>query len=162
MKMSKKEKDTILLSWGKYQKMAEYLALEIKKDFAPCIIVGIVRGGLILAVQLSHILGVRDVDWIVARRTKSDKIGDFGENVEIIGSGALDIKGKNVLLVDDIGDTGATINAALDILKKKKPKDIKVASLFLKHHCKAKVDYYCQKVKNNKWIIFPWENQSIK
>ena len=156
------KKDTILLSWDRYQKMAEYLALEIKKDFVPCVIVGIVRGGLILTVQLSHLLGVRNIDWIVARRTKSDKIGDFGEGVEIIGSGALDVKDKNVLLVDDIGDTGATINTALDVLKKKRPKDIKVASLFLKYHCKAKVDYYCERVKNNKWIIFPWENQSIK
>lgn len=53
--------------------------------------------------------------------------------VEVIGGDNLEnLTGKNVLIVEDIIDTGRTMLKLLEILKKVKPKCIKVASLLVK------------------------------
>jgi hypoxanthine phosphoribosyltransferase len=39
---------------------------------------------------------------------------------------AIDIKGKNVLLVDDVNDTGDTLELAVQHLKEFSPKDVRV------------------------------------
>ena len=44
----------------------------------------------------------------------------------------MEIKNKNVVVVDDIMDTGYTLNAILDFIKLKNPKSIKLCTLFNK------------------------------
>ncbi|XP_076319844.1 hypoxanthine-guanine phosphoribosyltransferase-like isoform X2 [Tachypleus tridentatus] len=54
-------------------------------------------------------------------------------NVKVLGVDGLSfLQNKNVLVVEDIIDTGKTMKVLLDILEKQKPKLVKVASLFMK------------------------------
>ena len=62
----------------------------------------------------------------------------------------------NVLLVDDIDDTGDTLQLAQDYLKGLNPKEIKVAVL---HHKKTSTlipDFFTQKIICWHWITYPW------
>ena len=54
-----------------------------------------------------------------------------GVVTEIIGL-TTPVEGRDVLIVEDIVDSGLTILSALESLKKKSPKSIRVASLLLK------------------------------
>ena len=65
-----------------------------------------------------------------------------------------DVKGKKILVVDDIWDTGLTMKAVLDYLGKE---DVTTATLFWKETAKEKPTYYANVAKENTWIVYPWE-----
>lgn len=91
-------------------------------------IYGIPRGGLCLAVALSHKL---DVPLVIDQRSIS----------------------KNTLIVDDISDSGETL---LKLSKKKKTK--LVATLFTRKGTSFIPDYTAFNLKNHNWIQFSWES----
>jgi len=63
---------------------------------------------------------------------------------------------KNILIVDDISDSGGTFIEVLKILKEKYPhKNYKTISIFYKPSSKFKPDFYFH--KTNEWINFFWE-----
>jgi len=80
-------------------------------NWSPDIIIGITRGGALAAIMLSQYLNVKMIGLDVSLRdTSSDGFGQ--ETNELIASDAA--YGKKILIVDDINDTGATINWIID------------------------------------------------
>lgn len=126
-----------------------------KDNFRPDYIVGISRGGLVPAVKLSHYF---DVPMYALNKEESNLW---------IPEDALD--GKNILIIDDINDTGKTIRK----LKKEwseNPGDwskifhvgnVKFAVTINNEASKQSVDYYgytINKYENPEWCVFPWES----
>ena len=72
-----------------------------RDNFKPDIIVGITRGGLWSLMMLSHYLGIKMHTLDVRLRD-----GDIKENAKYPKTQM--VKGNNILIVDDINDTGAT------------------------------------------------------
>jgi hypoxanthine phosphoribosyltransferase len=69
----------------------------------------------------------------------------------------------NLLLCDDLSDTGVTLNKSIDWLRKYPPlqgniKDIKTAVLWKKKDSTFEPDYCAQKLNTNPWIVQPFEN----
>ena len=70
--------------------------------------------------------------------------------------------GGNLLLCDDLSDTGTTLNRSIDWLKKYPPlkgkiKDIKTAILWKKKQSTFEADYCAIKLSDNPWIVQPFE-----
>lgn len=65
------------------------------------------------------------------------------------------ISGENVLLFDDVADTGKSLDFARDYLINHGAKSVIMATLFYKPHSTVKPDYYAAETKA--WIIFPYE-----
>ncbi len=66
-----------------------------------------------------------------------------------------DIKGKHVVIIEDIVDTGKTLNCLVRVLSKRKPKSLKVLTLLDKKDSRTvdfNPDYSCFKVPN-KYIV---------
>ena len=69
----------------------------------------------------------------------------------------------NILLCDDLSDTGVTLNKSIDWLKKYPPlqeniKAIKTAVLWKKKDSTFDPDYCAQKLNSNPWIVQPFEH----
>lgn len=64
-----------------------------------------------------------------------------------------------ILLVDDIVDTGKTMTQITDFIKDHV--SYVICSLFLKPHSKIIVDIVGEIVKNDQWVIFPWEVKQL-
>ena len=138
--------------------MRDYTYNNFQKDLRkldipkPDAIVAIARGGLTIAHHLAEIFDIRGVFTINAisyeKRQKKDNINIFTiphlQNY------------KNVLVVDDISDSGDTFIQVLKILKEKyKKTHFKTLSLFYKSSSKFKPDFYFHKTEE--WIRFFWE-----
>ncbi|KAL5007683.1 hypothetical protein ScPMuIL_016489 [Solemya velum] len=134
--------EKVLVPAGLINDRIERLARDIKNDFSDEGIVGlcVLKGGykfftdlLDKIKQLNRSLEVSvplAVDFIRLKSYVDDK--STGQ-IEVIGGDNLEnLAGKNVLVVEDIVDTGRTMKKLLEILGSIKPKSVKVASLLVK------------------------------
>ncbi len=130
-------------------------ALELSflcKNFTSDAILGIARGGLTLSHFMSQALSQRNVFTL---NTISYDGRIQKDNVEVFNIPSLE-KFKKVLIVDDIIDSGKTIEKVMTLLKNSHPNiEFKVASLFYKEDALVKPDFTINKA--DKWIDFFWE-----
>jgi uncharacterized protein len=164
----------------------------------PDYIVGLTRGGLVPAVMISQYLEVpmhalsvslRDSDtgpesnlWMaedaLGPRTKERIVDDPTDIGGILqAASSLLEEGstyKNILIVDDINDTGATLNWIMQdwpsgcfpddpAWEEVWNQNVKFAVVVdnLASKCQAKMDYVgieVNKAENDVWIDFPWED----
>lgn len=126
-------------------------------------VVGIARSGLVPAVMLSHMLGVRPFAVLDIARTHSDAIRADKSQPANHGSLGLErMRGHRVLLVDDIVGQGLTLDAARrDLLDA--GIDPVTATLVVNRanlagrDPHAIVDHWACEVHG--WVIFPWEGK---
>ncbi len=117
---------------------------DISRDLAgeSLICVGVLKGAFIFLADLVRAIKTPlSVEFIgVASYSGTKSTG----HVRLTHDLALDIKGKHVLLVEDIIDTGHTIDYLLDTLRVREPKSLRVATFLSKpeaHEMHNKLDY---------------------
>lgn len=105
------------------------LAKEIAKDYAgeEIIMVCILRGSCIFFAELvKHIPNYVELEFItVSSYSNTNTSGE----VRLIADISKPIQGKNVMIVEDIIDTGYTLNYLKKLLQARNPKSLKIASL---------------------------------
>lgn len=135
------------------ERMCQALARKVRKSkYRFDVIVAIGRGGWVpgryLADYLGNILALAHMKvehYVgIAKTTK----------VRITEPVSANVKGKRVLLVDDVPDTGDSIAAAEKYLRKKGAKEIRLATLHYKPWSILRPEYYVRKTRS--WVIYPW------
>lgn len=140
------------LSWETYQHLATKLAtrlLEKNKPFDE--IVAIARGGLTLGHLLTDSLRLPICSITIQSYTDIQKQGELRITAKL----GRHIQGKEILLVDDIADSGKTLKRAVSYLKRFHPSSITTVTMFYKPQSVFRPDYFAQETK--KWVIFPTE-----
>ncbi len=143
----------LYISWKEVYSACLKIFSEIMRDQLKinCII-AISRGGMIPAAILANCLGVRKV--IIVNVKLYEEIGIKGR-LEIDRSLDLEnIDASTVLIVDDIVDTGETMEKVKEYVANYVQK-IYTAALFVKEWSRVKPDYYVY--ETTRWVIFPWE-----
>jgi len=124
----------MLLSWDDVVNVTDKIAEQINNlDKKPLYLYGIPRGGLIPATLLSHKTGIKYQQILSVYSNSSLK--DFSD----------------VLIVDDICDSGKTLESILKTYPK-----CQTASLYYKEKASIKPNIYGELV-GDEWIVFPWE-----
>jgi hypoxanthine phosphoribosyltransferase len=142
-------------SWGQiYTQLLKQAECICRSGFKPDIIVGICRGGWVPARVLSDLL---DNPNLANVRTESyTGIGKAGDPI-LTQYISIDIKGKKVLVVDEVADSGRSLQLVVDYIQKQGVSEIKTATVYYKPTCAIKPDYYGKETRN--WIIFPWDTK---
>jgi len=146
----------LILSWDNIFSDTIELARKIKRNnVKPDVLVAVLRGGAPIARILSDILDVKLIATVQAEFYAD--IATTSRKVRIIQplSDKVKIEKKNVLIVDDVADTGETLVEIVKHVKEQNPKDVKVACLHIKPWTKFIPDFYVK--KTNAWIVYPWE-----
>ena len=144
----------------KFHDLKEYarkMAKEIIKKYGkPDAIIYIERGGMVIGRLLSDFLTVKQVYSIKASYYTDDGVPMPSVN---IGKFEYELRGNEgyILLVDDIADTGKTIEAVLNQLRDKIEKKIVVATVIYKPQSIIKPDVYAYTVPNDTWVVFDYE-----
>jgi len=140
------------IGWAEYGSLTEALAEKVRSSGkAFDLVVGIARGGIPVAMVVSDRLGVK-IDTITVRSYSG--IAERG-SVRILTTLTEDIKGKSVLLVDDLVDQGDTISGVRAFLKENSAKAVETAVIFKKPWSKTHPDYFLETTED--WIVFPFE-----
>ncbi len=144
-----------VLTWDEIISMSIKLGNIVKKSgYNPNYPIGVARGGLVPLRIISDFFNNNNV-FIVNVKLYED-IARKAENVRFLQGIDEDISGHNVLVIDDVADTGVTLKAVVDYIRDNlKPKELKVATLHYKPWSVIKPDYYLSEVKD--WIVYPWE-----
>ena len=109
------------------------LGAQITKDYAddPPLLVGVLKGAMMFMTDLSRAVELPvDVDFM-AVSSYGSQTATSGV-VRIIKDLEADLAGRNVVLVEDIVDSGLTLNYLLRYLKAREPKSLEVCALFVK------------------------------
>lgn len=123
------------------------------------LIVGVSRGGLVVTRLMSDFLSIEKVQ--IVRSEYYTDVGKTLQRPRITQRIETPIGGRNVLLVDDVADTGESLIEIRKYLAAKKPTKLILCTLYIKPWSKVKPDYYAS--KTDAWIVFPWErNEAIK
>ncbi len=142
-----------LYTYEEFNKDIEALTGKIA-EFSPDALLAIARGGLTIGHFLAENLETRD---IFALNAISYDDTHKLDSVKIFNIPDLSDK-KRVLILDDISDSGDTLDEVLKILTTKYPKTtFKTATIFYKERTKIIPDYYIK--KTDKWIVFFWDKE---
>tara|TARA_B110000114_G_scaffold123757_1_gene129629 strand:- start:115 stop:651 length:537 start_codon:yes stop_codon:yes gene_type:complete len=157
--------DKLIVTFEEYTKIVEKLAIEIHKNYKPTVLVGIMRGAAPILDILSRVLKL-PIAYIVIQsysgKGMEDKQGQLMFAREI--SSLAENKDFNrVLLVDDLSDTGLTLNKSIEWLKKYEPiknyiNEVKTACLWKKKSSVFEPDFCPVKLDSDPWIVQPTEH----
>lgn len=145
------------MTWQDIEKAVEALAVTIRDDYDPDAIVGIARGGLIPAVRLSHLFN--DLLMRIIHVKYYENVDETREEPEIFWSDVEKMRGK-ILVVDDVADTGNTLEVVMNHLQDRTEGEIRICTIAYKPTSKIEPDYYVYETE--KWIVFPWEEAPVK
>lgn len=143
-----------VVTWEKVYDMLLRQAEKIRQSsFKPDVIVGIAKGGWVPARVLSDLLEISalatlQVEFYVGI-AKSRAKPVLKQKV------AAPLTRKKVLLVDDIADTGKSLEFARAHVLQRGVAEIRIAALYKKPESAVKPDYY--EAETRCWVVFPWE-----
>jgi len=149
----------ILVDWTYAYDLCKDVGEEIKAaGFQPDIIIGVARGGWFLARVLC--------DFFLLKDLFSLKTEHWGLTATITGGAEMKygldeeakrrLKGKKVLVADDVTDTGESISLVAAYVKSLGVKEVKIATMHHKSSSSFIPDFYGELIKEWKWVIYPW------
>ena len=128
--MSSQSKTRVLFSREQIETAVKGLAAEIKKDYSGKypLLIGVLKGSFMFMADLIRLLDFPlEVDFI--------RVSSYGGGMESSGRVKVvqglrsTVKGRDVLVIEDMVDTGITISFLMDYLLKKKPASLKLCAL---------------------------------
>ncbi|RME14597.1 MAG: xanthine phosphoribosyltransferase [Alphaproteobacteria bacterium] len=113
-------------------------------------VVAITRGGMAPAMIVSRELDIRTVDTISVKsynhQTQSAPVVIKAPDMKLVGDG------EGVLIIDDLVDTGKTLEVVRELLPK-----AHFATVYAKPKGRPMVDTFITEVSQDTWIFFPWD-----
>ncbi|MBO8181470.1 MAG: phosphoribosyltransferase [Archaeoglobus sp.] len=142
------------LSWDQIYDLCLKLSSAIKKSgFKPDALVAIGRGGWIPGRLISDFLGIRELYSIKAEYWDVAETRDQAVITQPIN---VDVNGKKLLVIDDVADTGKTLNVVVSHLRKVGAAEVRTAVLQYKKTSEFSPDYAAQILKRWVWVVYPW------
>ncbi|MGL4324748.1 MAG: xanthine phosphoribosyltransferase [Beijerinckiaceae bacterium] len=143
------------VSWDQFHRDARALAWRLAEKGPFEAIVCITRGGLVPAAIVARELDIRMIESVCIASYHDYKsqgelmvLKDIAPSIKAIGDG----RGKGVLVVDDLTDTGKTARIVRDMLP-----NAHFATVYAKPQGVPTVETFITEVSQDTWIYFPWD-----
>jgi uncharacterized protein len=140
------------LDWAMFGELCRALALKVARDYAPEAIVGIARAGVIPGAIMASILRVDFYSMNISRKHGNE----IRERPEVLSAAPRHVRGKRVLIVDEITSSGDTLRLALAAVRDAQPAEVRTATSFARTSG-YQPDYSALTTDAN--VIFPWDRK---
>ena len=141
-----------------------------ESGYKPNYIIGVWRGGAPVGIAVQEFLSVLGIksDHIAIRTSYYSGINERNETVQVYGLNYVIKKLESedrLLVVDDVHDTGNSINQIISDLRKackKNSPEIKIATPYFKpnkNETESKPDFFIH--ETDKWLVFPHELEGL-
>jgi hypoxanthine phosphoribosyltransferase len=120
----------ILIDRDEIAKAVDRLASEISRDYRgkQPLLIGVLKGSFVFMADLIRQLDLPlELDFI--RLSSYGTARESSGKVKVVHETKTHVKGRDVLVIEDIVDTGSTISFLLDYLNNKQPSSLKVCTL---------------------------------
>ena len=143
-----------VMIWDELGSGTRELAEAVYADgYAPDIVLGIARGGLLVAGAIGYALDVKNVFTMnVEFYTGVDERLDIPMILPPVPD-LVDLEESKILIADDVADTGRTLLLVKDFCAGKVG-EVRSAVLYEKPHSEVKCEYVWR--RTDRWIDFPW------
>lgn len=124
--MNKNKKERVLFNKDDIKTRVKELGKAVSKDYKnkELIIISLLRGGFIFAADLVREINVPvEIDFMTTSSYGSDE--ETSGKVDIVNNFRAEVTGKDVLIVDDIMDSGITMRYVVEHFKKYNPRSIR-------------------------------------
>jgi hypoxanthine phosphoribosyltransferase len=141
----------ILFSEQEIKNKVGEIAYKIKKNQHenPPVFICVLNGAFMFFTDLVKQVGDCEIDFVSAKSYDGTKQGE----IRILKSITVDIEGKDVYLIDDIYDSGNTMNRLIKHLQYNNPKSIIPVTLFKKQYSNHPTLVYGFELTNEHWLI---------
>lgn len=143
-------------SWEQIYEELLHLANRIRENnFKADVIVSVSRGGWPPARIMSDLLenpelaNVRAEFYLGVAKTKGDPV--------ITQPVSTSVKGKKVLIVDEVADTGKSLRLVKSHLEEQGATEVKTMTIYYKPWSIVVPDWYAK--ETSRWLVFPWERK---
>ncbi len=140
------------VSWDQFHRDARALAWRLAGAGPFEAIVCITRGGLVPAAIVARELGTRVIETVSIASYHDYKEQGGLQVLKTISADLLKGGGAQILVVDDLVDTGATARVVREMLPK-----AHFATVYAKPQGRPLVDTFITEVSQDTWIYFPWD-----
>ena len=141
--------------WNDVYELCKVLAKKIRESgFKPDAIVAVARGGWVPARILADLLFVKELYSVKAEHW--GMVATETGKAKITQPLTADLSGKSVLVVDDVADTGETVELVARHVMERNAKEVRTAVIDFKHTSKFVPDYYAKEMESWRWIVYPW------
>jgi xanthine phosphoribosyltransferase len=142
------------VSWDQFHRDARALAWRLAEAGPFTAMVCITRGGLVPAAIVARELGIRLIDTVCVTSYEHTIQGELRLIKQVAPeiAGIEGVRGKSVLIVDDLVDTGRTARIVRNLLPQ-----AHFAAVYAKPMGRPLVDTFITEVSQDTWIFFPWD-----
>jgi len=144
------------LDWAMFGELCRALALKVARDYDPEVIIGLTRAGVIPAAVVSSILGAEFYVLKISRKEGDDVVR---ERPAIFSEVPPAVRGKRVLIVDEITTSGDTMRLALAAVRAAHPAEVRTATSFARN-TGYRPDYAA--LTMDAFVVFPWDRQVME
>ena len=145
-----------ITNWDYIYGLCRDVSNDVKaSEFEPDVVVALARGGWFAGRCICDFLGLDDLtslkmEHYVGTAQKS------GEPEVRYPMPEGSVAGKDVLIIDDIADTGGSIERAHEYVHERDPNDVRTATLQLLGTSEFDPDYVGERLEEWAWVVYPW------
>ncbi|MDT8340090.1 MAG: phosphoribosyltransferase family protein [Longimicrobiales bacterium] len=141
------------ISWEMFGELCRALALRVAREYDPEVVVGIARAGVVPAGVMASILRSDLYAMTISRRQGGDTVR---ERPEVLSAAPAQLRGRRVLLVDEITTSGDTLRMALAAARDVGPAEVRTATCFVRPQG-YRPDFFA--LETDQELIFPWDRK---
>lgn len=132
--------------------------------FKPTTVIGVCRGGWVPARLIADSLGISDL------RSIHIQAYDMGATKPLMAKAAVnlsrsaevvDIRSQYILIIDDICDTGRTLEGIQAYMSHQDASFYRVGFLTTKQAMLPEFAFAAETIMNNDWIVYPWDQNEF-
>jgi len=143
------------ISWAQFDRLVQGLARQIQKHYAPQAVVGVAHGGVFVGGAIASALACDFYPVRISRRSR-DRV--VRVRPRMFGKMPAELKGRRVLVVDDVAASGDTLELARALAKKAGAREVATACLLSRPGGFAP-DWTA--LPTDEFFVFPWDYEPV-